>query len=538
MSVLSSLVNGIVFYRALAAYLRTPLDRTGVQEIVVKRLDAREARFLQVVRSAIYDRSDSPYRTLLKAAGCEFGDVAALVRDRGIEDTLRHLADSGVYVTLDEFKGTEPIRRFGQEFPIRVEAFDNPSPGAHYVARTGATQSSGRPVPISLDSLAEQSVDLALTLGAWGIGSAGAAQWFPTYPGTGLNNVLRFAKVGIRLSRWFTQVDPRDYYLAPKARMLTGLVFLAGRRTGMPIPSPELTPFDAAERIARWIEETKRQGWMPAVRTFVSSAVRIAEAAQARGIDVSDARLFVVGESLTRSKRQAVAASGARPIPDYSITEAGLIAVGCAEDTEEDRMHLLTDLHACITRRRVINGSEETVDSFHLTSLSPHAPKILLNVEMGDSGRVEPAQCGCPMHQAGLATTLRDVRSFEKLTSEGMTLPGADFVEVVEDVFPALFGGSPLDYQIVEEEDSRGMTRLSVMVSPRLGSVEPQRVIEAFLDELRRRRPKSNMVEIWRQAGTLRVLREPPRLTRGGKLLPFYALGSGRGSRSVPVTVS
>jgi len=82
------------------------------------------------------------------------------------------------------------------------------------------------------------------------------------------------------------------------------------------------------------------------------------------------------------------------------------------------------------------------------------------------------------------------------------------------------------------------MTRLSVLVSPRLGSVEPQRVIEAFLDDLRRRRPKSSMAEIWRQAGTLRVLREPPRLTRGGKLLPFYALGSGRGSRSVPVTVS
>jgi len=525
-SLWSSTRNGLALYRALSSFLRTPWDPVQAEAVVRRRLDDRQERFLQVVRTAIYDRPDSPYLALLKEAGCGFGDLAGLVKSAGIEGALQHLSRSGVYMTLDEFKGTVPIRRFGREFSTPAAAFDNPLLGPHYVARTGGTRSPGMPILISLDSLAEQSSALALAVHAWRVGPAGVAQWFPTYPGTGLNNVLRFAKIGIRLSRWFTQVDPRHYHLSFKNRLFTQLVFHAGARAGMPIPRPEVVPLSEADRVARWIAETRRQGLTPAMRTYVSSAVRIAEIAQAQGLDIRGARLFVVGESLTRSKRQAITAAGARPIPDYAITEAGLVALGCLEETRDDRVHLLTDLHALITRQRPIH--RDAVESFLLTSLSPHAPKILLNVEVGDCGAVEAAQCGCVLHRAGLATVLREIYSFEKLTSEGMTLSGTDFIEIVEGVFPALFGGTPVDYQIVEEEDARGFTRLSILVSPQVGKVEPRAVIEAFLGELHRRRPKSSMAEIWRQAGTMRVLREAPRLTRGGKLFPFYALGSGR----------
>ena len=38
----------------------------------------------------------------------------------------------------------------------------------------------------------------------------------------------------------------------------------------------------------------------------------------------------------------------------------------------------------------------------------------------------------------------------------------------MERVLPARFGGSPLDYQLMEEEDERGFTRLSLLVSPKL----------------------------------------------------------------------
>jgi hypothetical protein len=197
-------------------------------------------------------------------------------------------------------------------------------------------------------------------------------------------------------------------------------------------------------------------------------------------------------------------------------------------------MHLLTDQHAMITRRRAIEGGDHEVDSFVLTSLSPNAPKVLFNVEVGDTGTIEPSRCGCAMHRVGLQTVLFGVYSFEKLTGEGMTLPGTDLLTVIEEALPARFGGSPLDYQVVEEEDDAGRTRMTLFVHPGVGVVSPDQVIDAFLGELERLRPKSSIPHIWRQAGTLRVVREAPRLTRGGKQIPFHALGSHRSVSGSP----
>jgi len=521
----SSLRRGVALYRAVKAYLGTPLSLAEAKEVVKRRLAVRQERFLAVARMAVFEYPESPYLALLKQAGCGFGDLAHLVRDQGVEGALRSLAASGVYVTLDEFKGNLPIRKFGQEYAVRPEAFDNPFLTAHYVTGTSATRSRGTPVPISLDTLAEHAADLAITLDAWEVGPAGAALWVPTYPGFGLNNALRFAKAGVRLSRWFTQVDPRQYRLSAKNRLFTRLVYLAGRQTGVPFPRPQIVPLTEAHRIAAWIAEAKRQGMRPAVRTFVSSALRIAEAAQALDMDIAGARLLVGGESLSRRKRQGIAASGAVPIPDYSSTETGPMGMGCLADSQADVVHLFSDRHALITRRRVL-PSGESVDSLLVTTLSPHAPKVLLNVEMGDCGQMAPAGCGCPLQEAGFDTLLQDIRSYEKLTSEGMTLPGVDFVEIVEEQFPRLFGGTVADYQIVEEEAPGGLVRLNILIAPRVGAVDQERVTEAFLGELRRRRPKSSIAEIWSQARTVRVTREPPRLTRGGKLLPFLALGA------------
>ena len=52
------------------------------------------------------------------------------------------------------------------------------------------------------------------------------------------------------------------------------------------------------------------------------------------------------------------------------------------------------------------------------------------------------------------------------MTGEGMTLIGTDMVRILEEDLPRRFGGSPLDYQLMEEEDERGFTRLSLVVSP------------------------------------------------------------------------
>ena len=50
----------------------------------------------------------------------------------------------------------------------------------------------------------------------------------------------------------------------------------------------------------------------------------------------------------------------------------------------------------------------------------------------------------------GYTTHIHTIRSWEKLTSEGMTFCGHDLIRLIEEVLPARFGGRPTDYQFVE----------------------------------------------------------------------------------------
>src|SRR5581483_6482059 len=87
---------------------------------------------------------------------------------------------------------------------------------------------------------------------------------------------------------------------------------------------------------------------------------------------------------------------------------------------------------------------------------------------------------------------------------------------------PQRFGGSPLDYQLLEEEDGQGFTRLVLLVHPRVALADEGAVIEAVLAELGRGSVAADLARaIWTRAGTLRVRRQAPILTNRGKLLPL-----------------
>jgi len=77
----------------------------------------------------------------------------------------------------------------------------------------------------------------------------------------------------------------------------------------------------------------------------------------------------------------------------------------------------------------------------------------------------------------GYRTHLHSIRSYEKLTSEGMNFVGSDLLAVIETVLPSRFGGGPPDYQLVEEEVD-GLPKVSVYVSPRLGDIDEAAVVE------------------------------------------------------------
>ena len=148
---------------------------------------------------------------------------------------------------------------------------------------------------------------------------------------------------------------------------------------------------------------------------------------------------------------------------------------------------------------------------------------------MGDYGVLETKPCTCRFGALGFDKHISEIRSFEKLTGEGVTFVDTDFIHIIEEVLPKTFGGQSTDYQIIEEEDAHGITRLNLLVSPRVGNIDEKAVIDTFLRLLKKSEnsPESwaqSGTEMWAQAGTIRIKRECPVPTKRAKILPFHII--------------
>jgi hypothetical protein len=206
------------------------------------------------------------------------------------------------------------------------------------------------------------------------------------------------------------------------------------------------------------------------------------------------------------------------------MSELARIGVACAQPGAVDDVHLLLDKLAFVQRERELPGGRGSIGALHLTTLLPSCPKLMLNVEVDDYGHVEQRACGCAIGELGLTLHLSDIRSYDKLTTEGMNFSADDLVTLIEAVLPARFGGSPADYQLVEEEVD-GLTRVGIVVSPRLGPVDENSVIETVLAGLSSGPSyRAMMASIWRDGETLRVLRREPHATESAKVLPLHVV--------------
>jgi hypothetical protein len=169
------------------------------------------------------------------------------------------------------------------------------------------------------------------------------------------------------------------------------------------------------------------------------------------------------------------------------------------------------------------------VPALYFTSLRPTAPKVMLNAENDDYGVIETRSCGCALEEAGFTEHVRDIRSFSKLTGEGVTLIGSEMIAILEGVLPRRFGGSALDYQLLEDEDERGFTRLSLLVSPHLEIRDNQQVLDVVWEALRASSVGADLArDMWRRAGSLRVQRSAPIWTERGKLMPLHLANRSR----------
>jgi hypothetical protein len=517
--------HAIMFARfpfAVRRFLTHQITLDDAKRIVRERMEQRAANLLLAVTRGVYNHPSSPYLALLKHAGCELGDFRDLVTRKGVDPALRQLREAGVYVTYEEFKGRKPIERPGLTIPTRASDFDNPEARRDLAGRTSGSTGAAVKFAIDLDYIAARASQRLVALAAHDLVGVPTAYWRGILPDRTVGQLLAGALIGALPIRWFSPIGLRDSRHWLKYRAGSYYLIACMRAAGIAVPWPEYVPMDRALIIAQFAAAAAREHGRVLMRGGTSRAVRVAIAAHDAGLDLSGVTFMGAGEPATDGKLRQVERVGARFVSNYGMSDAGLPGPGCAKRVGVSDYHLLTDTFALFPYPHRVEAFGVTVSAFVITTLLPISPKVMLNVETDDFGIVEERRCGCELESYGYTTHLREVRSYSKLTGEGVTLIGDDMIHILETILPARFGGTPFDYQLVEDEDEQGFTRLSVRVSPRVALQDERAVIDCVLDGLRRASPATDAARLtWQNAQTLRVSRGEPVWT-GRKYSPLY----------------
>ena len=99
---------------------------------------------------------------------------------------------------------------------------------------------------------------------------------------------------------------------------------------------------------------------------------------------------------------------------------------------------------------------------------------------------------------------------------------------ILEEVLPSRFGGSALDYQVLEQEDADGHTHLELLISPSVRLDDEPAVAQTILEELDKIGAGQRVAStLWAQAHAIRIRRAEPLRTARGKLDDIYRPGSG-----------
>jgi hypothetical protein len=508
---------------ALRRFLSETLTIERAREIVRARLEQREENFLRLIERGVYSHPQSPYLGLLKNARCELSDLRALVMDKGLEPALMALRAEGVYVTFEEIKGRKSIERNGFSREVTASDFNNPAARHDFTVQTGGSTGLATLVGQDLDHIAAGAPMQLLMLDAFGLLGAPTAQWSHILPGTGYRFIVQRAYLRQFTEHWYSSMGWKDSPGWLKYDAATIYMVFWARRCGLDFPFPEIVRLDEAIIIARWINKTLKERGKCFLATNVSHAFRVCVAAQEAGIDLRGATFRMGGEPVTPAKARVMEESGIRIITGYGMVETSTIGIGCANPLEAGDVHFASDMLALITHPYAIEGTGVTVPAFQITTLSESAPKLMLNVQVDDYGIVEQRECGCALEACGYTTHLREIRSYSRLLGEGVTLIGNEMVHILEHVLPARFGGSAQDYQLSEEEDEQGLTRLYLVISPRINIRADAEVIDTLHAALRSSSPSAGVAStIWKQAQTIQIKRGEPAWTARGKLMPLH----------------
>jgi hypothetical protein len=509
--------------QALPRFFRDRLTLQRAEDEIKELLETRVERFLTLAYAQIYQSPASPYLRLLRHAGCDYSDLQSEVRRLGLENTLAKLAGEGVYLTSDEFKGKTEVVRGTESFRVSPLDFERRDASAGFMIQSSGTRNAPIDTFSPLEWRSLQALAVAVFYSAHDLVSCSHAVYEPVIAGR-MTFVVINGRLGIPTSRWFAlrvavhgMAEERYHHL--NARM----VAMIGRWCGVAIANPEYLAMENVRPIIDWVNENKRKGTHCCITTVVSNAARIARAALEIGLSLNGVSFHISGEPLTKSKKQLIEGAGARIALHYGPGGGNGSILGCAAPRFVDEMHVPQTSLALVAHPNPFDWSGPAIYPLMVTTLHRSAPRFLFNVENGDYATLTTRDCGCALERVGFTQHVHTVRSFEKFTSEGMNYFGTDMFELLESVIPSEFGGGPGHYQLVEEEDDNGQTRLTLLVHPDVGDLDSEKLLLRLHRGLAEgSRNNRFMSGIWQDAGTLRIRREAPHTSARGKTLPLH----------------
>lgn len=526
--ILSNIMLLYRHYKATSAILKQifkePLNLDSSEQIIINRLMHREQNFLKMVEEIIFAFPESPYKILLERAGYGYEDVRRLVRNHGIEGTLKKLYEKGVYIDILEFKGKKETVRGKDIFRFKEKDFSNPLLTKGVKTQSGGTRSAGTSMVVPLEYIKEHNPYNVLAADKCGITNNPAIIWLPILPaGEGLFFNLRFAAMGNPPVKWFSQVDER--YIKPSItdKLKTKTTIWIAKFYKKRMPSPEFVDMQKTAVIARWMNDNIGNSKGFSVVTYASSALRLIMTAKNEEAKLGETVFWLMGEPLTNKIMEEIEDYGCRAYSLYGCNELMQIGQGCINPIYSDDMHFCRDKLAVIQHKRKVEHSDNTVDAFLFTTILKSSPKIFLNTETGDYGIIEKRNCGCGFEQLGFTDHIHTVRSFEKLTAEGATFIGSDLIPLIQQTLPSEFGGNATDYQFIEEPDETGIPKLYMLINPDIHGIDEEKVRNIVFDALTSGEySHSYSRSYWTQMKTIQIKRKHPIPTKRGKIVPLH----------------
>jgi hypothetical protein len=502
-------------------FVRTP-PASDPRALVRKQFENRVPSFLELMRRAVFAYPNNPYYKLFEWAGWGFSDLERSVGANGLEATLEELRQAGVYLSHDEFKGRQTVERAGRQMQVDPSDFVNPLVSGALEHRTSGSSGASTATMRSLEYQVYHEAQQSLGVEEFATPNQAFVGLVPVLPGSvGIRWMTYLPRWGHRVDRWFALGKAQDSF---HYRALTNVLALQARVAGTKTPFPTYLRDNDFQPVAQRIAQLQAEGINCVLRAGTSRAVRVAAAALEYDLDISGSVFHVGGEALTDAKRAVIERAGAKPYPRYGMVELGSVGWSCREMTKGNCVHVFEDSLAVISHRVKAPYSDEEVDSLLFTTLLPFAPLALLNVGMHDAGTLGLARCDCSWSKLGMTQQVADIIAYGKLTGQGTNLAGSELLVLLECALPERFGGTPVDYQLVEREGA-AQTEMELRIHPRLNVASVDEVRAFFLSEVRKLWGGALAQRWWTETQGFCVVRKEPLVSGGHKILPLHLLG-------------